>query len=155
MTRGPAPKPTQLLKLTGSWRAKTRQGEPEAPRGKPKPPQWFDANQRDGWKWLVEQLESMNLLHLADRATMVLFAEAWGEFVEAVKAIRKDGRTVTTARGGTAMHPMIRVKNQAADRINRMAQQFGLSPAARTRVKAAEETPTDQGKGRFFKGKQA
>ena len=36
--RGPAPTPTPILALHGSWRAKTRAGEPRPPQGKPQRP---------------------------------------------------------------------------------------------------------------------
>src|SRR5580765_2397007 len=64
--RGPAPTPTAILQLRGSWRAKTRTGEPQPQRGKPKCPKSFNREQTTTWRRLCRMLDQMNILTAVD-----------------------------------------------------------------------------------------
>lgn len=151
--RGPKPTPTATLKLRGSWLAGLRAGEVEAPKGEPVPPDWFTDAQRQSWAWLSEQLSAMGLLRLADRDAMVLYCEAWCQYVDAVTAIRDKGMIVEGCHGNPVLNPAIRVRKEAWAQVNRAISHFGLSPAARVGLRV-EQQPKDKeadGKERFFK----
>lgn len=142
--RGPAPTPTAVLEARGSWRAKTRDGEMVLPVEAPNCPSWLNKEAKEEWKRVVIHLEAAGVLALADRALLTAYCEAWGEFYEAVtecrKVVKESGYAGAVAAG------LIGVKNKAADRLLRMAQQFGLSPSARTRVRSQGETEAEQPK---------
>lgn len=152
--RGPPPTPTKLLKARGSWRAKTRPNEPAPPPAIPDAPDWLSAEARAEWERQVLQLTPLGLLAKADRALLAAYCEAWAEFVEAVEFVAEHGHTSTTELGNVIQHPMVGIKNRAAERLNRFAQQFGFSPSSRTHLHAPEpKTKGQHAKGRFFKAK--
>lgn len=147
--RGPKPTPTNVLKVRGSWRADTRDGEPQA-SGVPHPPAWLEGVALAKWQEYVPQLERMGLLGECDADALVAYCEAWAEFVEATEYIKEHGRIAISENGGEYQHPMVGIKNKAVERMNRLGSQFGWTPSARTGLKVEKEAKKDSGKSRFF-----
>ena len=143
--RGPAPTPTKILDARGSWRAKTRSGEPKAALGKPTCPKSLGKEAKAEWRRVVKHLEAMGLLAQTDRAMLTAYCEAWGEFVETLEAIKKAPSFVEAIEWG-----LLKAKNDAAKRILQFAQHFGLSPAARARLGTGQSVKPVESKGRFF-----
>ncbi len=149
--RGPAPEPTPILAAKGSWLAKTRIGEVEYQKGIPTCPTWLGKEAKAEWKRQVKQLESAGVLQVVDRAALAVYCQAWGEFVQAVEQIRKRTQGEDGELHLDSCFRLVKIKNEASDRVLRMAGQFGFTPAARVRVKATEKPEGQQiGKARFF-----
>lgn len=150
--RGPPPTPTPILKARGSWRAGERAGEVQFDPTPPKCPPQLGAEAKAEWRRQVKQLQEAGLLQATDRAALALWCEAWGEWCEARTALDKDGYTIKTATGYVQASPWVAIRNGAADRMTKIAAQFGFTPAARARLKAPEqgEAPEENGKSRFF-----
>ena len=51
--RGPTRTPTSVLKLRGSWRAKTRGDEPTPQEGVPESPDWLSEDEQSVWDRLT------------------------------------------------------------------------------------------------------
>ena len=136
--RGRQPTPTATLKLRGSWRAKTRKGEPAPKSGVPSPPAILDAEAGREWKRVLPQLKHMGLLTTADRAEFALYCQAWSDWCTAVKAIRQDGAVFTTPKGYVAKNPWVTIANEAWKRCHDAAQQFGFTPASRSRINVGD-----------------
>lgn len=150
--RGPAPTPTAQLKLAGSWRAKTRKNEPKPKEGVPSCPTWVNPEGKREWKRVAAELNRIGMLTLIDRAKLAAYCNSWGDYVDAVLAVRAQGATFTTEKGYIAKNPMVTVMNEARAAVLKFGQEFGLSPSARARV-GQGETPPDKppnGKARFF-----
>ena len=62
--RGPPPTPTPILRARGSPLATRRRELTEAkgPAGKPRCPQWLDADAKAAWRQVVPLLEQMGVL---------------------------------------------------------------------------------------------
>lgn len=146
--RGPQPTPTETLKARGSWRAKLRAGEVQYERGVPSCPTWLSREAKAEWKRQVVQLDGAGVLQLADRAILAAYCEAWGELWELSKGVKKLGYVKAIQRG------LLSAKNRAADRLVKLADRFGFSPAARARVKATDEEEQVGGEEtlRYFDG---
>jgi len=116
-------------------------------------PAWLGKEAKAEWKRQAKQLQSANLLQVVDRAALAIYCQAWGEFVQAVEQIRarcesKDGNAPLDAVGR-----LIKIKNEAGDRVLKLAAQFGFTPSARARLRATEPTKPEgqqSGKARFF-----
>src|SRR5262245_50932234 len=80
--RGPAPTPTSVLEARGSWRAKTRAGEPRLPTERPSGPAWLSKEAQAEWRRVTRELLRMGVLAKADRAMLAEYCEAWSELVE-------------------------------------------------------------------------
>jgi P27 family predicted phage terminase small subunit len=134
--RGPAPTPVPVLKARGSWRAKVRAGEVAYESGPPPCPDWLGADAAAEWKRIVPLLRSAGVLQRTDLAGLAGYCEAWGEFcclsrlAERVRAGAEKGGVPL----GETEFKLIRLKNGAAERAAKMAQQFGFTPASRARV---------------------
>lgn len=140
--RGPAPKPTALKLLAGNpGKRRLNTSEPQPPRGAPGCPTWLDTEAKAEWRRIVPELERLGLLTKVDRAALAAFCQAWSDYKAAVQAVRQDGKTFLTESGYIAKNPMVTIMNEAADRLHKFGQQFGLSPASRTRLHA----PKDEG----------
>jgi P27 family predicted phage terminase small subunit len=153
--RGPAPTPAKTLQARGSWRAKLAEGQMSLPVERPSCPAWLEGEAKAEWKRQVEQLLRAGVLAKIDRGVLALCCEAWGEFIELrdqVKSLRARqpeavvGTLVAISKG------LLAAKNKAAERYVKLADRFGFSPAARTRIRATEQTEDEQsdGKSRFF-----
>ena len=147
------PTPAKILRARGSWRAKLRENEATLPVKAPPAPAWLSAEAKREWKLQVKQLEAMGLIAEADRALLAFYCQAWGEFVEADGRIKKEGLTLRTKEKYTYPNPLVGIRNGAFERAQKIAAQFGFSPAARARLKShGQNDPAPGSKDRFFDG---
>lgn len=145
--RGPAPTPTKTLKLRGAWRGNVRTQEPEIVGEFPPPAASMEGAALSHWSRLVALLVPAGVLTPDNADALRVYCEAIAAFDESVAVLAMEGRRIKTEDGVIA-HPAIKDQQIAADRILRFAQEFGLTPAARSRV-AAKRAP-ESGKSRFF-----
>ncbi len=125
MARGPAPTPTKLLKVRGSWRAKTRENEPELPVKAPPAPAFLNAEAEREWARQVKHLQTMGVIAEADRALLAFYCQAWAEFLEVNADLKKEGLTFSTETGYILPHPLVAIRNGAFERRkNRRAVWF-------------------------------
>jgi P27 family predicted phage terminase small subunit len=156
--RGPAPTPTAVLQLRGSWRANARKGEPKAPREIPTCPGWLDAAAKSAWNQLAPLLHQMGVLTLADANVLTRYCITWSRWKAAEQWIQDNGEVaeVETDSGTTYVpHPQVRIAAMLGDQLGKMEQQLGLTPAARARLtvdhgEGEEETGKGPNKARFF-----
>lgn len=105
----------------------------------------------DEWDRIAPHLEALGLVSQLDRAMLTAYCDAWGEYVwacreieranAAVRAegIKRDntgqrGRIGTTPSGYQQISVLVQIKNRALEQVHKFAAEFGMSPAARTRV---------------------
>ncbi len=147
--RGPAPTPTEVLKLRGSWRGKKRDGQPRPDPKTPPCPRWLDKEARAKWRALVPELSRLGLLTIVDGDALAVYCEAWSSFRRACETLAKEGETFTTDKGYVGAHPAVAIRNAARQAIKAFASLFGLDPSSRTRLSAppeddgAEEDPAE------------
>lgn len=142
---GPPPKPTELRVLHGSKRGKAdRAAEPQVELGVPTPLGEIDDVGAGAWDSLAETLLSMRVLSKADGLALEMLVAVYSEWRSAQDEIERDGatQTVETQHGSKMQnHPAVARRSDAWRRLHAMAQEFGLTPAARTRVKAGSAPP--------------
>jgi P27 family predicted phage terminase small subunit len=138
---GPAPKPAGLRLLEGtdrrgrSGRILDRTREPVAPSGVLEPPYELSAEAAEIWAQTVRDLEAMGLDSPADAWQLASYVEAAVTFG---RASRELAQTPLLAKGSrsTVANKLLAVQHQARMDLLRLAQEFGLTPAARMRVEA-------------------
>ena len=106
-------------------------------------PQCLGEDGRGEWSRVSAELSAMGILATADRAAMTAYCEAWEEFVALLKQVREQGPVVYTDKGNAIQNPVLGAKNKAADRLVKIAAQFGLTPAARAKLEAKEADGVD------------
>jgi P27 family predicted phage terminase small subunit len=134
--------PTNILKLKGSdkkdpARMKDR-NPPEPKKGIPKPPQWLNPNAKKAFRELAKITDGMNVLTMADSATLALICDAYADYLDAKKLVDTDGLvyTVTNREGQTMMkaNPAATIKADAWRRVMAGLGKFGLSPVEREKI---------------------
>ncbi len=76
----------------------------------------------------------MQLLTAIDRASLAVYCSAVAEFEQASVVLREKGRTFETPNGFLQSRPEVAMQHRAAVLIRMYAEQFGLTPSARTRL---------------------
>lgn len=155
---GPARTPDSILKLRGSKWPKYRVGDKgtkatEHKAGMPTCPTWLTAEAKAEWKRIVPDLTESRVLSKADRATVAAYCQAWADYVEAHKSIVKDGATFVTPKGYIAKNPMVTIRNESRLAMLRYAQELGLTPASRSKVRIKDDNGNQdktKTKARFF-----
>jgi P27 family predicted phage terminase small subunit len=137
---GPRPTPTHLRLLRGnpSKRSVNRnEPQPPIPPEVPEPPDFLLPVAKDEWWRCAESLHRLGLLTLVDIAPFAAYCQAyarWQQAEELLTAMGQGAMLVRTATGGAVQNPLLRVAFTAASDMVRYAAEFGLTPAARTRV---------------------
>jgi len=167
--RGPAPTPTAILDIRGSWRAKARPGEPKPTRGIPRCPKSLTKEQKKIWRQLCINLDVMGVLATIDGHQLERYCvyfcrwRACEEFIARngiSYPIKSDDATyyavrmpnTTTAVIGFAEHPQLKESHRLDAALKHIESQFGLTPAARTRLTVTEyPSPCTSDKARFFR----
>jgi P27 family predicted phage terminase small subunit len=105
-----------------------------------RPPAWLELSPlaRKAWHDLVPLLRGMGVLTRADRVALSLLCDALASYVTAKEIATKEGSTyeTTSETGGTMIraHPVVAMGAEASRFAKTMLSEFGLTPAARSKV---------------------
>jgi len=151
---GRKPKPTALKKLAGNpGKRKLNDKEPAPPPGLPDCPKHLDGAAREEWKRVLALLSAMKIVTIADRAMLAIYCAAWSTMVEAQKDLATEGLIVLTGPNAyPAMNPLLTVIKQAQATISKVAVEFGLTPASRSRIHTPSDKPVDDFENEFGEG---
>lgn len=134
--------PTALKILRGGHPERINTDEPQPQPGVPECPS-RDPKVREVWDYTVRQLLVMRTLTMGDRDALHAYCEQVVAHRQAAKMIREDGPIVQTPRG-MVKHPATSLLRESAAMIRAIGRDFGLTPAARTAIKVADQQPTKQ-----------
>lgn len=144
--RGPAPTPTDILKIRGSRVVEGRKNEPKPPKGAPRCPSRLTKEEKLVWKQLVAILKETNVLTMADGNAMACYCVMWCEWWRCDAHLKKyglsfpqkkiigKGEDAKTEVIGFLPFPELTQRNRLFDQLLRLGAEFGLTPAARTRI---------------------
>lgn len=135
------PKPTALKLLQGNpGKRAFNQQEPQLIAECPDPPAWLTKRGRELWAELGPLLVTARIMTKADASALALLCEAYALFRHARMHVRRDGLTYTseTEGGGTMVkaRPEVAIMQDSWRQIRLMLVEFGLTPAARSKVSA-------------------
>ena len=141
---GPPRKPTALRILQGNpSKRPLPEGEPHPEIVAPSCPAWMrDKIAIAAWRELASVLEGMRVVSEADRKALELLCDAYAEWRRAREVVIEHGTTyeAENVNGGLMLkvRPEVALAADAWRRIRSMLTEFGLTPAARARVKVGE-----------------
>lgn len=133
MKPGPIPKKSNVTQLKTSGDNKPLFVAPECP-------DHMRGLARAEWNRIVLLLEKFKLITEIDTAALALYCASYGRWQEAELRIQEikdkggDGLMVKAPSGYPIQNPYLAIANRAMEDCYKYLQQFGLSPAARTRV---------------------
>lgn len=138
---GPPPKPTALKILEGNrGHQKLNLNEPKPTPGIGAVPSWMSAEGKRAWKVIVPELERLGLLTVIDGLALSAACSAYGEAVECRRYLKKNGRTMKVGEAGyEQQRPEVSIEQKAWDRFHKFCTEFGLTAAARSRLRIVDE----------------
>ncbi len=155
MPRGRKPKPTYLKLLQGNPGCRPiNQNEPQPSRPQPTPPEHLSADARVEWDRMVEEVYNLGLLTVVDVMGFAAYCQAYGRWVVAERMLARvaaldpqsNGLLIRSANGNPIPNPLIWVASNALRDMVRYAAEFGFTPAARTRIAVAAQSPESSSK---------
>lgn len=151
---GRRPTPTALKIATGNpGRRPLNAREPKPEPGMPDPPATLSDGARRHWFGLVPILASMGILFRADSLAFVELCETAAEIDDYRADIRKKGRyqVVKTKSGAKfeRQRPVVANLADASRRLKTWLIDFGLTPAARSKVNVPEQ-PENGASAKYF-----
>lgn len=102
------------------------------------PPPELDEHGRAFWEAAVPQLNKVGLLSAVDRPALEMAASAYSDFRHYEELMRREGVISVGSKGQPRVHPAARSKERAMITYLRFAQDYALTPTARTRLGMAE-----------------
>jgi P27 family predicted phage terminase small subunit len=119
--------------------------EPKPPPKAPTRPGWLLPEAKREWRRLAPELERLGLLTVADRAAFAGYCQAWARWRECEERIAAEGAVVPGHRAIMRKHPLTPVAARYLDAMRGFAQEFGLTPQARSRLSLpGHDEPEDE-----------
>lgn len=112
----------------------------------PSCPAWVGRWGKDEWKRLAKHLHVKGLLTEVDRQAFAAYCQAVHHMIELQKTVAKSGYSIE-AEHGTASNPEWRALVQAVAMVERLGGRFGITPHARSGMKADGKEGTEGGNG--------
>jgi P27 family predicted phage terminase small subunit len=91
---------------------------------------------RTEWERITPLLKDMGVLALVDMSSVTGYCVSWARWREAEAQITEQGMIVRGPNGSPIQNPFLSVANQAMANLRAYGSELGLSPVARTRIKA-------------------
>lgn len=143
--RGRKPKPVEIRKRDGSFRPDRNpapvvvdQGSLNDTAGILEPPDSLDETAKEFWRQAVPTLMQVGLLSSVDQAALEMLATQYARAKQAAEVIKNQGHLARGSTGQLVEHPSLRTEREAATAFLRFAEQYALTPVARTRLGLAE-----------------
>lgn len=142
--RGPAPKPTALRLIDGDKESRINRNEPVPRSGALECPDDTPEDVRAIWAYTVAELEHMGIDTPADRDALLCFCWAVRNHREASRILANSSLLIKSPKhGGWVRNPVIIEQGKAAQQIRAFAQEFGLTPSARSQIAGRNEDADD------------
>ena len=125
--------------------------EPKPPPLTVAPPDHLDADAKAEWGRLVPLLTRMRVLTEADYMALANLCSSWSTMITAQKQIQTAGMLYKSQKTNyVQISPLWTIVQQSMKQVNEILKEFGMTPAARTKVqtvpgKPAESDPWDEG----------
>ena len=140
MAGGRPAKPTRIKELQGNpGKRAANKREPRPASGRPPRPKHLEGEARREWNRISKQLLELGLLAKVDRAALAAYCQAWADWVRAHEELAKGTMITFTDKGYPVLNPWWSVATTASKQIKSYLVEFGLSPAARSRLQVGDD----------------
>lgn len=97
-------------------------------------PGYLDDIAREEWAFICSALKEIGVLQSTDRAGLELYCKAYSRAKKMAALIEKEGEVITSPNHYLQPHPAIAIMESAENTCTKWLIQFGLTPAARTKL---------------------
>lgn len=133
---GPRSAPTALKILKGTEKSRINQDEPELPIAEPQMPEYLDERAQQEWNHHLAGLLEAGVLSERDGQVFAEFCQAVSNIIRYTDKCREPDGEVNEKGQRTRWTLLLREANEARRRCE---IELGLTPSARTRVKAIKK----------------
>lgn len=134
-TRGRKPTPTAIKELEGNpGKRALNDKEPKPEKKAPACPKWLEPEAKKEWRRLAKKMEQLGILTEVDMAAFAGYCQAYARWKEAEEFIQQHGTIFKTPSGYPQQVPHVSIAQTYLKIMNRFAEQFGLTPASRSRI---------------------
>jgi P27 family predicted phage terminase small subunit len=144
-SRGPTPKTKAANALAGNpgKRSNAAKSPDPAKITNLRPPAFLPREAKKEWKRVVMELARLDLISDLDVMALAAYCNAFATWVSAMKNIREHGTLVRSPNGYAMPSPYIKIQRDAQDEMLKWLREFGMTPAARTRVLSDDSDSDD------------
>ena len=144
--RGPPPKPTALRIAEGNpGKRRLPENEPKPRGGVPRCPNWLSTEAKKVWKRTIPELKRMGVVAFVDGDALTAYCQAYARWKTAEEFLDKHGMVypIRDERGQVRcmqQFPQVAIARSMMQLLKAFAQEFGLTPSARTRIEISWTT---------------
>ena len=137
--KGRKPIPTGIKELRGNPSRQRLPDDPAFPGGLPECPAGLSGEAKAEWNRIIEQIRHVpGLLRMVDRSALAAYCQSWSRWIEAEIAMEEHGVVILDRYGQLKRSPWSTVSEHERRQMLSFASEFGLTPASRARVGAAQ-----------------
>lgn len=156
MAKGRKPTPTEMKKQIGTARADRileNEWKPEGITNIPTPSAGsnFDEISKEVWYRHLYALTEANVITSVDIEQFEIYVLNLQRHRKMEEKINEEGEIIFNDKGVPMINPAVRVLNMAADKVIRLAGEFGLTPSSRTRIGTTGKVKNGGGDDQFSK----
>ena len=117
--------------------------EPKPRQIVPRCPDHLDERAKKEWRRLAPILQGMRVLTEADYMALANLCQTYSTLVKAQEKLNELGILYKTPSGYVMQSPLLAVVNNCVDTVTKLSREFGLTPAARSRIVVQPEDGYD------------
>lgn len=102
------------------------------------PPDHMPEEAKDFWKFAVDELVEVGIVDKVDIPVLEQLATQYARIRQAQAAIERFGHFTRGSTGQIVEHPAVKMERDATNLFLKLAEQYALTPVARTRLGLAE-----------------
>jgi P27 family predicted phage terminase small subunit len=138
---GPAPLPTKIKQLTGNRGKRAlnkKEPEPSALISK-EPPDHLNEVAKEEWRRIIVILDDIGVMTQLDVSALEMYCQNYSILREASEDVKENGLLVTGDNQIAYQNPNLKIMTEYSKLCRSFLQEFGMTPAARTRVHTTKE----------------
>lgn len=109
----------------------------------PEAPDWLPDEARAEWERVIPELQRLQLTKPLDRAALTAYCLTWDRLVTAQREVTSCGSVLGQNSQGIVRHPAVAVVEAASKELRAWAAEFGLTPAAESKISKPEADDGD------------
>jgi P27 family predicted phage terminase small subunit len=98
------------------------------------------------WLRIAPELAALGLLARIDRSGLAIYCESYARWIGAIVHMQKYGVVIKSPSGYPIQSPYVGIANKAGEQVRLMLAEFGMTPAARSRVHAVSAGGEEESK---------
>jgi P27 family predicted phage terminase small subunit len=112
---------------------------------------YYGEHSKREWRRITKELAPLRIITVADRAMLTAFCDAYGRWDYCSEQIKEHGLLVRSpVQGVVVQSPYVPIMHKAFEQWTRIALEFGITPASRSKVSGAKPEGDNADDEKFF-----